>query len=44
MVSEWDQAFDFGRRAVALDPVNTDARIILGIAFLHGGRTLEARE
>ncbi len=41
---EWDKAVDFGRRAVTLDPLNTNARTLLGVTYLFSDRLSEARE
>ncbi len=43
-LGEWDKALDYGRRAVTLDPVNTEARMVLGATCLLSGLIAEARE
>ena len=44
MLGEWDRAIDFGRRAVSLDPLNPEARLLLGVAYLFSGHIFEARD
>ena len=43
MFGDYDRGIDLARQAVALDPVNPEIRVYLGIALLQARRTAESR-